>query len=150
MLNVLNNAVKFTDEGSVSFSATASPVGEEGEIEVHMVVRDTGIGIPPDRIDRLFQSFSQADVSISRQYGGTGLGLAISKRLAEAMGGTMWAESDGVPGNGSVFHVTLRTRAGNCRRHARATAHPHRRSRISTPSRPHVTRCASFSPRTTP
>ena len=75
-----------------------------------MVVRDTGIGIPPDRIDRLFQSFSQADVSISRRYGGTGLGLAISKRLAEAMGGTMWAESDGVPGRGSVFHVTLVTR----------------------------------------
>ena len=70
-------------------------------------MRDTGIGIPPDRIDRLFQSFSQADVSISRRYGGTGLGLAISKRLAEAMGGTMWAESDGVPGRGSTFHVTF-------------------------------------------
>ena len=111
VLNVLNNAVKFTAEGSVSFSATASPADEDGEIELHMIVRDTGIGIPPDRIDRLFQSFSQADVSISRQYGGTGLGLAISKRLAEAMGGTMWAESDGIAGNGSAFHTTLTTRA---------------------------------------
>jgi len=110
VLNVLNNAVKFTDAGRVTLSASASPAGEEGELEVHLIVRDTGIGIPPDRIDRLFQSFSQADISISRRYGGTGLGLAISKNLAEAMGGTMWTESDGVPGHGSVFHVTLRTR----------------------------------------
>ena len=109
VLNVLNNAVKFTEDGSVELSASSSPVGEDGELELHIVVRDTGIGIPPDRIDRLFQSFSQADISISRRYGGTGLGLAISKRLAEAMGGTMWAESAGVPGEGSVFHVTFVT-----------------------------------------
>ena len=109
VLNVLNNAVKFTDEGSVELSASASPAGGAGDLEVHIVVSDTGIGIPPDRMDRLFESFSQADASISRRYGGTGLGLAISKRLAEAMGGTMWAESDGVPGQGSIFHVTLLT-----------------------------------------
>ena len=66
----------------------------------------------PTAIDRLFQSFSQADVSISRRYGGTGLGLAISKRLAEAMGGTMWAESEGIPGTGSAFHFTMVTRVG--------------------------------------
>jgi PAS domain S-box-containing protein len=111
VLNVLNNAVKFTDEGGVELTASASPAGGDGDLEVHIVVRDTGIGIPPDRMDRLFQSFSQADISISRRYGGTGLGLAISKRLAEAMGGTMWAESDGVPGHGSTFHVTLLTQA---------------------------------------
>jgi PAS domain S-box-containing protein len=109
LLNVLNNAVKFTDAGSVSLSAAASRPDGGDELQLHVVVRDTGIGIAPDRIDRLFQSFSQADVSISRRYGGTGLGLAISKRLSEAMGGTMWVESDGVPGRGSTFHVTLRT-----------------------------------------
>jgi CheY-like chemotaxis protein len=110
VLNVLNNAVKFTDEGSVSLQASASPAEEGAELEIHLVVTDTGIGIPPDRMERLFQSFSQADISISRRYGGTGLGLAISKRLAEAMGGTMWAESAGVPGEGSIFHVTFRAR----------------------------------------
>jgi signal transduction histidine kinase/ActR/RegA family two-component response regulator len=109
VLNVLNNAVKFTDEGSVALYASAAPVGEGDDLELHITVSDTGIGIPPDRMDRLFESFSQADLSISRRYGGTGLGLAISKRLAEAMGGTMWAESQGRPGEGSVFHVTLVT-----------------------------------------
>ena len=111
LLNVLNNAVKFTEEGGISLTVTTSEAGDDGHIELHVVVRDTGVGIPPDRVDRLFQSFSQADVSISRRYGGTGLGLAISKRLAELMGGTMWAESEGVPGRGSAFHFTLVTRA---------------------------------------
>jgi CheY-like chemotaxis protein len=111
VLNVLNNAVKFTDEGSVTLSASASSIGDGDDLEVHILVSDTGIGIPPDRMDRLFESFSQADISISRRYGGTGLGLAISKRLAEAMGGTTWAESEGVPGRGSVFHVTFVTQA---------------------------------------
>jgi PAS domain S-box-containing protein len=111
VLNVLNNAVKFTDEGSVALKASVAETRDDGTLDLHIEVRDTGIGIPPDRLDRLFESFSQADASISRRYGGTGLGLAISKRLAEAMGGTMWAESDGVPGHGSVFHVTLATSA---------------------------------------
>jgi CheY-like chemotaxis protein len=101
LLNLLNNAVKFTDRGSVIVTVDATPTG------IHLAVRDTGIGIPPDRMDRLFKSFSQADASITRRYGGTGLGLAISKRLAEAMGGTMWAASTGVPGEGSVFHATI-------------------------------------------
>src|SRR5207244_1886428 len=74
--------------------------------ELHVVVRDTGLGIPPDRMDRLFHSFSQVDASTTRHYGGTGLGLAISKRLAELMGGAMWAES--AVGVGSTFHFTLR------------------------------------------
>ncbi len=109
VLNVLNNAVKFTDEGSVALSASATSLGDGDDLEVHIVISDTGIGIPPDRMDRLFQSFNQADTSISRRYGGTGLGLVISKRLAEAMGGTMWAESEGVRGRGSMFHMTLVT-----------------------------------------
>jgi PAS domain S-box-containing protein len=108
LLNMLNNAVKFTDEGTVALTADAKRDGEE--IELHVAVKDSGIGISEEGLARLFQSFSQADVSISRRYGGTGLGLAISKRLAEAMGGTMWAESDGIPGRGSTFHVTIATR----------------------------------------
>jgi CheY-like chemotaxis protein len=110
LLNLLNNSVKFTAAGSVALRVEASDASDDGDLELHFAVRDTGIGIPPDRIDRLFQSFSQTDASISRRFGGTGLGLAISKRLAEAMGGTMWAESEG-EGHGSTFHVTIATRA---------------------------------------
>jgi CheY-like chemotaxis protein len=72
---------------------------------IHFAVRDTGIGIPSDRIDRLFQSFSQVDASTSRKFGGTGLGLVISKRLSEIMGGTLWVESEA--GAGSTFHFTI-------------------------------------------
>jgi PAS domain S-box-containing protein len=112
LLNVLNNAIKFTDTGTVALSIAASEPGDDGSIELRSSVRDTGIGLSPEQLDRLFQSFSQADASISRRFGGTGLGLAISKRLAEAMGGTMWAESDG-PGQGSTFHVTISTRVAS-------------------------------------
>jgi CheY-like chemotaxis protein len=89
----------------------SKPTGADGANEVDITVRDTGLGIPADRIDRLFQPFSQADASITRRYGGTGLGLAISQRLAEAMGGTISAESSGVPGEGSTFHLVIVTRA---------------------------------------
>jgi CheY-like chemotaxis protein len=82
-----------------------------GLYELHFAVKDTGIGIPPERTDRLFQSFSQVDASTTRRYGGTGLGLAISKRLSELMGGAIWAESSGAPGQGTTFHVTIRAQA---------------------------------------
>jgi signal transduction histidine kinase/CheY-like chemotaxis protein len=102
LLNLLSNAVKFTERGEVVVSIRP----DESEM-LHIAVRDTGIGLSEQGLSRLFQSFSQADSSTTRKYGGTGLGLAISKRLAELMGGTMWAESSG-PGQGSTFHVTLR------------------------------------------
>ncbi|MEL6883463.1 MAG: GAF domain-containing protein, partial [Pseudomonadota bacterium] len=105
LLNLLSNAVKFTDAGEVVLSVTATPA-ERGRTQLEFTVRDTGIGLTGEGMGRLFQSFSQADSSTTRKYGGTGLGLAISKRLAELMGGTMWATSDG-PGKGSAFHFTI-------------------------------------------
>jgi PAS domain S-box-containing protein len=114
LANLLTNAVKFTDEGEVVLSVEAKRVvegdGFGAEIyELHFAVRDTGIGISKERIDRLFHSFSQVDASTTRRYGGTGLGLAISKRLSEMMGGTMWVESE--VGQGSVFHFTVKAEA---------------------------------------
>lgn len=109
LLNVLNNAVKFTEEGGVTLTVESSAATEPGEVELHIAVRDTGIGIAPEHMSRLFQSFTQTEASITRRFGGTGLGLAISKRLAEAMGGSMWAESEGA-GHGSTFHVTVAAR----------------------------------------
>ncbi len=101
LLNLLSNAVKFTERGEVVLSVEHS-AGVQGSLELTFKVRDTGIGLTKKGMSRLFQSFSQADSSTTRKYGGTGLGLAISKRLAELMGGTMWAESDG-EGCGSTF-----------------------------------------------
>ncbi len=107
VLNLLSNAVKFTETGEVELTVAGRVVGD-GRWALTIDVRDTGIGIPADRIGRLFQSFSQADASISRRFGGTGLGLAISRRLAEAMDGSLEAESTGIAGQGSVFHLTIR------------------------------------------
>ena len=107
LLNLLNNAVKFTEQGEIVVTASAEPGPKPDTHTFQVAVRDTGIGVAPDRVDRLFRSFSQADVSVSRKFGGTGLGLAISSRLAELMDGTMWVASEGVAGNGSTFHVTF-------------------------------------------
>jgi PAS domain S-box-containing protein len=107
LLNLLSNAVKFTEHGEVVLSVTASPLeGAGGLHELTFSVRDTGIGIPADRADRLFQSFSQVDASTTRRYGGTGLGLAISQRLAELMGGRISVTSE--VGAGSDFRFTIR------------------------------------------
>jgi PAS domain S-box-containing protein len=104
LLNLLSNAVKFTEAGEVVVRAHADS-NESGCDRLELVVQDTGIGIPPDRMDRLFTSFSQVDASTTRRFGGTGLGLAISKRLVELMGGTISVESK--PGSGSTFRITL-------------------------------------------
>ena len=108
LVNLVGNALKFTEKGSVVVSVEKlAPADEEdpAALRLHFAVRDTGIGVPPDRLARLFRAFSQADVSTARKYGGTGLGLVISRRLVELMGGRMWAES--VPGEGSTFHFTV-------------------------------------------
>ncbi|MEO5987015.1 MAG: response regulator [Candidatus Limnocylindria bacterium] len=107
LLNLLSNAVKFTDSGEVVLTVTAAS-GKGGQCDVAVVVRDTGIGIPAERMALLFQSFSQGDASVSRRFGGTGLGLAISRRLAELMGGTLEASSSGEPGAGSTFRLAFR------------------------------------------
>jgi GAF domain-containing protein/DNA-binding response OmpR family regulator len=105
ILNLLSNAVKFTESGEVVLTVNSTPQAA-GRVELRFAVRDTGIGLTAEGMGRLFQSFSQADSSTTRKYGGTGLGLAISRRLAELMGGRMWAESEGL-GRGSTFCFTI-------------------------------------------
>jgi PAS domain S-box-containing protein len=163
LVNLLGNAVKFTEQGEVVVTVArdtetqghgdaetrrrgdTDPAVSTGEetisasprppvpVSLHFVVRDTGIGIPPDRMDRLFQSFSQVDASTTRRFGGTGLGLAISRRLAELMGGTMWVESEGVPGKGSTFHFTLRAPVAEAlaRRPHLESAQPHLEGKLA-------------------
>ncbi len=104
LVNLVSNAVKFTARGEVVITVTARALAAQ-RYELQFAVKDTGIGIPRDRLDRLFRSFSQVDSSTTRHYGGTGLGLAISKRLCEMMGGTMWVESE--EGHGSTFFFTI-------------------------------------------
>jgi signal transduction histidine kinase/CheY-like chemotaxis protein len=104
LVNLLGNAVKFTEKGEVTLSASSKPV-EEGKIELHFAVKDTGIGISLENQGKLFQSFTQVDSSITRNYGGTGLGLAISWKLVELMGGRIWTESE--EGKGSTFYFTI-------------------------------------------
>jgi signal transduction histidine kinase/CheY-like chemotaxis protein len=103
MLNLLSNAIKFTERGEVALQVRSRSSAEKYEIEIS--VRDTGIGLTPEELGRLFRAFSQADVSTTRKYGGTGLGLVISKGLVEKMGGRIWAESQ--PGAGSTFRFTF-------------------------------------------
>ncbi|MBI1788335.1 MAG: response regulator [Acidobacteria bacterium] len=100
LVNLAGNSIKFTSQGEVRVQVE----GEGGEL--HFVVADTGIGIPKDRQRQVFEAFTQADGSTTRQYGGTGLGLAISSRLVHLMGGRIWVESE--PGQGSRFHFTVR------------------------------------------
>jgi len=105
IVNLVGNAIKFTDSGGVTLL-----VHKESQDGADMIVRfsvkDTGIGIPPEKQKEIFSSFTQADNSMTRKYGGTGLGLTISRRLVELLGGRIWVESE--PGAGSAFHFTAR------------------------------------------
>jgi two-component system sensor histidine kinase/response regulator len=105
LVNLVNNAVKFTERGEVMVAVTMEEQFT-GSVKLKFSVRDSGIGMTPDQISRLFQPFSQADTSTTRKYGGTGLGLSICKRLVEMMDGTIWAESQA--GLGSTFYFTAR------------------------------------------
>jgi signal transduction histidine kinase/DNA-binding response OmpR family regulator len=109
LTNLVANAVKFTSQGEIVVSVDSQPLDDDGSHLLHFAVQDTGIGISPEGITRLFESFSQVDTSMTRRYGGTGLGLAISRRLAELMGGKMWVESE--VGVGSTFHFTIQAEA---------------------------------------
>ncbi len=107
LANLVSNSVKFTASGEVVVTVTARRAAPEGW-EIRFRVHDTGVGIAPDRVDRIFESFSQADASTTRRYGGTGLGLSISKHLTEMMGGHIWVESR--LEEGSTFYFTVQVR----------------------------------------
>jgi PAS domain S-box-containing protein len=104
LLNLLGNAVKFTERGEVGLCVTTAPEALDSGA-LRFSVSDTGIGIPPDKLNTMFQPFTQVDASTTRRYGGTGLGLVISKRLVELMGGRIWVESG--LGQGTTVHFTL-------------------------------------------
>ena len=105
LVNLIGNAIKFTEKGEiiVDVKMDAKP-GQDGKAEIIFSVTDTGIGIPPDKRETIFEQFTQVDSSTTRQYGGTGLGLNISQRIVELMGGRIWVESE--PGTGSSFYFT--------------------------------------------
>jgi len=119
LINLVSNAVKFTDEGEVTVEVSAQRLDSE-RLEVHFALRDTGIGIPAERLETLFEPFRQLDSSTTRRFGGTGLGLAISRRLCDLMGGRIWAES--VVGQGSTFHFTVLGTETDARLEETATA----------------------------
>lgn len=105
VINLLGNAIKFTERGEVYLKVVHQEQGD-GEIELQVSVRDTGIGIPADKQQQIFEVFSQADGSMTRRFGGTGLGLSISNLLVDLMNGRIWLESQ--EGQGSTFHFTVR------------------------------------------
>jgi signal transduction histidine kinase len=102
IINLVNNAIKFTENGKIAIRAT-----RPDDVNLLITVKDNGIGIPPEKLEDIFQEFTQVDTSTTRKVGGTGLGLPISRRLVEMHGGRLWAESKGIEGEGSTFFVEL-------------------------------------------
>src|SRR5678815_47208 len=102
MINLVNNAIKFTTNGKISLRTSRLDGAR-----ILVTVKDTGLGIPPEHLEAIFQEFTQVDTSTTRKVGGTGLGLPISRRLVEMHGGRLWAESTGVEGEGSTFRIEL-------------------------------------------
>jgi two-component system sensor histidine kinase/response regulator len=121
LINLVGNSIKFTERGEIVLT-----VDEESEAPgvscLHFVVKDTGVGVPPEKQERIFEAFSQADGSMARKYGGTGLGLTICKRLVEMMNGRIWMESE--PGKGSSFHFIIRLGVQGAPAARSAPAHP--------------------------
>jgi two-component system sensor histidine kinase/response regulator len=103
LMNLTGNAAKFTESGEIEISIDQDRE-QDNRARLHVMVRDTGVGIPMDKLTVIFEPFQQADGSTTRRYGGTGLGLSICKQISRAMGGDVWAESE--PGRGSLFHFT--------------------------------------------
>ena len=117
LINLLGNALKFTEQGKLTVRIARDPEGNDPALLL-IGVSDTGIGIAPDKLETIFESFSQADSSTTRKYGGTGLGLSISKRLVEAMGGRIWVES--TVGTGSTFYFTAKLGVAEARKETAA------------------------------
>ena len=126
--NLVGNAIKFTEHGEIAVKADLES-REDDSLLLHFTVRDTGIGIPAEKQEKIFEAFSQADGSTTRKYGGTGLGLTVSLRLVKMMGGHMWVESE--PGQGSCFHFTARMGVSKL-------------ARPTKPSCPHIPEDAQF------
>ena len=121
VVNLVGNAIKFTETGEIFINVEEE--SHDGAVTcLHFMVQDTGIGIPADKQDKIFEAFSQADGSMTRKYGGTGLGLAICTRLVTLMGGGIWVDSQ--PGQGSTFHFTLRLPVQDKPALAAASLHP--------------------------
>jgi CheY-like chemotaxis protein len=136
LLNLVGNAIKFTHQGGISIIVHHKPA-ENNSATVFFAVRDTGIGIPKDKQELIFESFRQADGSTTRKYGGTGLGLAISSRLVQLMGGTIRVESDA--GQGSTFHFTARFGVAAAVENGSATGLRALLTAVSAPTLGHLT-----------
>ncbi|MEO5594133.1 MAG: two-component regulator propeller domain-containing protein [Chitinophagaceae bacterium] len=111
LINLVSNAVKFTQQGEIFVKIYQQPATKEGQLQLCFEIMDSGIGIPSDKLERLFKAFSQVDSSTTRKYGGTGLGLVICEKLVGLMGGVIKVSS--TPGQGSVFSFTIATKAGS-------------------------------------